>query len=191
MEYPGAKGAKVSYDGSKRETLDMGANNFLIETVFKTDAGHTNGVLAAKSAQAGYELSVGNDGGPCLTLLAGSAKAAVTSTVKVNDGKWHHLLAEVDRAAGNATLYVDGKRVSEGKLDAIAKDAPLSNTADFVVGKGFAGAMDFLRVCRSTLAESKTSIEELYAWEFDGPFLRDFTGKTPADGKRDAGAIGR
>jgi hypothetical protein len=50
---------------------------------------------------------------------------------------------------------------------------------------------DFLRVCRSTLAESKTSIEELYAWEFNGPFLRDFTGKVPANGKRDAGAIGR
>jgi hypothetical protein len=45
--------------------------------------------------------------------------------------------------------------------------------------------------CRSTLAESKTSIEELYAWEFDGPFLRDFTGNVPADCKRDAGTIGR
>ena len=59
------------------------------------------------------------------------------------------------------------------------------------MGEGFAGAIDFLRVCRSTLAESKTSIEELYAWEFDGPFLRDFANKAPADGKRDAGAIGR
>ena len=36
MEYPGA--AKVAYDGSKRETVDMGTNNFLIEAVFKTDA---------------------------------------------------------------------------------------------------------------------------------------------------------
>ncbi len=48
--------------------------------------------------------------------------------------------------------------------------------------------MDFLRVCRSTLAESKTSIGELYAWEFDGPFLRDFCGNAPV-GKRDAGAV--
>jgi hypothetical protein len=192
MEYPdGKEGAKNTYDGSKRETLDMGANNFLIEIVFKTDTGHTNGVLAAKAAQSGYELAVGPDGIACLTLQAGGAKASVASSVKVNDGKWHHMIAEVDRAAGKATFYVDGKAAGEGRLDAIAKDAALSNTADFVVGSGFAGALDFLRVCRSTLADSKTSIEELRAWEFDGPFLRDFTNKAPLDGKRDAGAIGR
>jgi hypothetical protein len=191
MEYPGGKNApKVNYDGSKRETLDMGVNNFLIEVVFKTTAGHASGVLASKSAAAGYELAVGAEGGPRLTLLAGGAKAIATSTVKVNDGKWHHLLAEVDRAAGKATLYVDCKPAGATKLDALANAASLANTADFVVGEGFAGAIDFLRVCRSTLAESKTTIDELYAWEFGGPFLRDFTGKAPA-GKRDAGAIGR
>jgi hypothetical protein len=189
MDYPGGKkGEKTTYDGSKRETLDMGANNFLIEIVFKTDAGHANGILASKSAQAGYELAVGADGGACLTLQAGGAKASVASTSKVNDGKWHHVIAEVDRAAGKATLYVDGKAAGEGKLDALDKTASLANTADFVVGKGLSGAVDFLRVCRSTLAESKTSIEELYAWEFDGPHLRDFAGRKPK-GKRDAGAI--
>jgi hypothetical protein len=95
----------------------------------------------------------------------------------------------VDRAAGRATLYIDGKPAGEGALDAVLKDAALSNSADFVVGKGFRGAVNFLRVCRSTLAESKTSIDELYAWEFNGPFLRDFTGHLPSNGKRDAGAI--
>jgi hypothetical protein len=192
MEYPGGKNApKVNYDGSKRETLDMGANNFLIEVIFKTSTGHTNGVLASKSAAVGYELAVGADGGPRLTLLAGGAKATAASAIKINDGKWHHLLAEVDRGAGKASFYVDGKPGGETILDALAKSASLANAADFVVGQGFAGAVDFLRVCRSTLAESKTSIDELYAWEFGGPFLRDFTGKAPAGGKRDAGAIGR
>jgi hypothetical protein len=51
------------------------------------------------------------------------------------------------------------------------------------------GALDFLRIARSTLADSKTTIEELYAWEFNGPFLQDFTGRRrPADGGC-AGAI--
>ena len=192
MDYPGNKKnpAKITYDGSKRETLDMAANNFLIEVFFKTEPGNANGILTSKAAQSGYELSVGADGAPSLTLSAGGAKATAVSTVKVNDGKWHHVLAEVDRAASKAAFYVDGKAAGEGKLDAIAKDAPLSNTADFVVGKGLAGAIDFLRVCRSTLAESKTSIDELYTWEFDGPALHDFNGKAP-EGKRDAGAIGR
>ena len=190
MNYPGGKQSSgSSYDGSKRETLDMGDNNFLIEIVFKTDPGHTNGVLASKSAQSGYELIVGPGGGPCLILRASSTSAFVTSTEKVNDGKWHHVIAEVDRAAGRGTIYVDGRLAGEGKLDPINRDAMLSNTADFVVGRGLTGAVDFLRVCRSTLAESKTSIEELYAWEFNGPFLRDFTGKSPVGGKRDAGAI--
>jgi hypothetical protein len=189
MEYRAGRGARITYDGSKRETVDMAANNFLIETVFKTAPGHTGGVLASKVSGAGYELAVGDSGTVRLTLRAGNATATVNGTVKVNDGQWHHVLVEVDRAAGKASIYVDGKPAGEGRLDGIAKDASLANNADFAVGKGFVGAMDFLRVCRSTLAESKTSIGELYAWEFDGPALRDFFGHKPA-GKRDAGAIG-
>ena len=56
-------------------------------------------------------------------------------------------------------------------------------------GHGLDGAIDFLRIARGTLADAKTTIEELYAWEFGGPFLEDFTGrKRPADGGA-AGAI--
>jgi hypothetical protein len=56
-------------------------------------------------------------------------------------------------------------------------------------GHNLDGAMDFLRIARGTLADSKTTIEELYAWEFHGPFLYDFTGRErPADGG-EAGAI--
>ena len=187
MEYPGK--TRVAYDGSKRETVDMDTNNFLIEIVFRTEPGQSQGVLTAKLAQSGYELSVAPSGGVCLKLVANGAQAAATSTAKVNDGKWHHVLAEADRAAGKTRLYVDGKAAGEGKLHGLAKDAPLSNQADFIVGKDLFGAVDFLRVCRSTLAESKTTFQELYAWEFNGPFLRDFTGKAPANGKRDAGAM--
>jgi len=190
MNYPaGTHSEAATYDGSKRETLDMAANNFLIEIVFKTEPRFTNGVLVSKLDRSGYELSIGADGGACLKIQGGAAMASAASTIKVNDGNWHHLIAEVDRAAGKTTLYVDGKAAGQGNLDGIAKDAALSNDADFVVGKGFVGAIDFLRVCRSTLSESKTTIDELYAWEFNGPFLRDFTGHSPANGKRDAGAI--
>jgi hypothetical protein len=56
-------------------------------------------------------------------------------------------------------------------------------------GRNLDGAIDFLRIARGTLADAKTTIEELYAWEFSGPFLDDFTGrKRPADGG-EAGAI--
>ena len=56
-------------------------------------------------------------------------------------------------------------------------------------GDCFQGSIDFLRIARGTLADAKTTIEELFAWEFDGPQYRDFTGRRPTDGKRDAGAI--
>ena len=187
MDYPAGKG-KTTYDGSKRETVNMGTNSFLVEVFFKVDT--AKGVLASKLADSGYQVSIGPAGAVCLTIQAGGAQATVASTVKVNDGKWHHVIAEADRAAGKAAIYVDGRAAGDGKLDAVAKDATLANTADFVVGKEFVGAIDFLRVCRSTLAESKTTIDELYAWEFNGPFLRDFCGRMPPDGRRrDAGAL--
>ena len=191
MKYPavGKKGKESSYDGTKRESMDMGNNNFLIEIYIKTTAGCTKGSLVSKQGKAGYELSIGPGGSPCLTLKAESNVVLALSTVKVNDGNWHHVIAEVDRGRGKVKFYVNGKVAGESRLDAIAS-AELSNTADFIVGKGFTGVIDFLRICRSTLAESKTFIEELYAWEFNGPFLRDFTGKAP-EGKRDAGAMGR
>ena len=51
------------------------------------------------------------------------------------------------------------------------------------------GSIDFMRIARGTLADAKTTIDELYAWEFSGPFLQDFTGRMrPADGGA-AGAI--
>jgi hypothetical protein len=47
-----------------------------------------------------------------------------------------------------------------------------------------------VRISLGTLADAKTDIGELYAWQFNGPFLRDFTGRKP-QGKRDAGALER
>jgi hypothetical protein len=69
----------------------------------------------------------------------------------------------------------------------------LANAGDVFVGgtpegRYFHGVLDFLRIAQGTLADADTTIEELYAWEFDGPQLRDFTGRKP-DGARGAGAI--
>lgn len=69
----------------------------------------------------------------------------------------------------------------------------LENSNDLFVGgtpagRNFQGTMDFLRISLGTLADAKTSIEELYVWQFDGPFLKDFASQ-PAKGRRDAGAL--
>lgn len=38
------------------------------------------------------------------------------------------------------------------------------------------------------MADAKTTIDKFYTWQFDGPFLRNFTGREPVD-RRGAGAI--
>ena len=74
---------------------------------------------------------------------------------------------------------------TDGNGDGFADDCPL--------GRGvlnpqpqFCTAED---IALGTLADARTSIEELHEWQFNGPFLRDFAGRKPADGKRDAGAL--
>ena len=69
----------------------------------------------------------------------------------------------------------------------------LSNSADFVVGKSngdeFYGQIDFLRIAKGTLKDAETTIEELYDWEFNGPFLKDFSGNAVSGVARDVGAV--
>ena len=66
---------------------------------------------------------------------------------------------------------------------------PTSMGAACPQGHNLDGVFDFMRITRGTMADAKTTIDELYAWEFHGPFLYDFTSrKRPADGG-EAGAI--
>ncbi len=187
------RGGKATVPGEDRITLDMDVNNFLIEVHFRTDPGHTGGVLVSKMLRAGYVLGVNQSGGVTLTVRSDGLPDSVASSGRVNDGEWHHVIAEVDRQKQTLAIYVDGRRQATAAMTELKQGDSLSNAADFVVGRGpggghFAGAVDFLRVSRGTLADAMTTIEELYAWEFHGPFLRDFLGNAPVDG-RDAGAI--
>jgi hypothetical protein len=141
---------------------------------------------------AGWALNINPAGGLTLATAANGVTTSLSSTRAVNDGGWHHVIAEVDRKAAAFTLYIDGRRDNTGP--GIGPDVSLANTADLYVagtaeGRRLNGAIDFLRIARGTLADSKTTIEELYAWQFHGPFLQDFTAHPrPADGGN-AGAI--
>ena len=164
--------------------------NFLVEAYFKTEPGAVNGALVSDMDERGYELFV--DGGGAVTFLVqADNEVHVGTNVGVNDGKWHHVIAEADRTGGALRIYLDGKLAAERKA---SPQGSCVNDADLLVGKSgrgnfLAGSIEFLRVSLGTLADAKTTIEELYAWQFDGPFLRDFTGMLPKDGKRDAGAL--
>jgi len=167
-------------------------SNFLIEMYFKTAPGAKDATLMQKMADAGWALTLNASGGVTLSAKSGAVSANLSSHRAVNDGQWHHVIAEADRAAKTLAIYIDGKQDNTGV--GIGPEVSLANTADLFVGgtpqgRDLAGAIDFARLARGTLSDSKTSIEELYSWEFDGPFLRDFLGqKRPADGGC-AGAI--
>jgi hypothetical protein len=116
----------------------------------------------------------------------------VASHARVNDGHWHHALAELDRGARQLRVYLDGRQdASAPGLDA---SVSLANDGALLVGgtpagRYLDGTLDFLRLAQGTLADADTTIEELYAWEFDGPFLHDFAGRKPSVASRAAGAI--
>lgn len=69
----------------------------------------------------------------------------------------------------------------------------MENNSRLLTSKGaegnfFKGTFDFLKLLKGTPADGRTSIGELYKWEMDGLFLKDFTGKKPI-GKGDVGAL--
>ncbi|MFP4380032.1 MAG: LamG-like jellyroll fold domain-containing protein [Candidatus Sumerlaeia bacterium] len=187
------------YPGERRNTLISKTRNLLVEVKFKTEAGHTDGALLNKmDGNGGYGLFINGNGQAEFTAGASGRTDTVQTMQAVNDGQWHHVLAEFDRATGRMTIYLDGKQNNETK-SSIPASASLDCKADFVVGKkswedaGYLkGAIDFMRVCHATLEDSKTSIEELYAWQYiNGPALFDMRGQKPMGERRDAGALER
>jgi hypothetical protein len=179
--------------GDQVASPDIASSNFLIEAYFRTTPGQGASVLLSKQAESGYQLAINKAGGVTLTLLASGAKAELASGAKINDGKWHHLVVETDRHARSASIYTDGVRAATGPIE-LDEKASLSNSGDLFVGKNqngraFSGELGYLRIARGTLADARTSIEELYDWEFDGPSSRDFLGHEKTGDFRDAGAF--
>ncbi|MDH7569639.1 MAG: laminin G domain-containing protein, partial [Armatimonadota bacterium] len=194
----GQRTTKVA-EGESFASPQVYRSNFLIEVYFRTEPGCTGGVLVQKRAAEGYSLTLNRSGNVIFSVAgraatgdaASAASATLTDTRRVNDGRWHHLVAECDRTGRVLTIYLDGKKSATGR--GIGPEVSLANNADLYVGGTPGGGhlsatFCFLRIALGTLADAKTDIAELYAWEFDGPFLRDFTGRKPA-GARDAGAI--
>ena len=163
-------------------------SNFCIEVYFKTES--KNCVLVQKMTNSGYGLTIDKSGGLLFAVKARDTSSELKSRKKINDGKWHHVIAEANRSAKELTVYIDGAKDSLGPgIGSVS----INNDGDLFIcgtpnGKCLKGTVEFMRISLGTLKDAKTDIEELYAWEFDGPFLRDFTSSKPK-GKRDAGAL--
>ncbi len=175
-------------------TLCASTNNFIIEAYFRTVPGHTNSIVVAKmDSTNGYALEIDQYGCALLRVRYGGQDCAKPSSMLVNDGQWHHVIAEFDRYYG-MWLYVDGAKCSmypSGTMPlpgtTIATPATLY-VGGTPQGGRFAGTLEYVRLSVGALRDAKTTIDELYEWQFNGPALRDFFGRAPL-GARDAGAF--
>lgn len=177
------------------DNIDMTTNNFTLEIYLKTEENHTGSAILSKFKDGnGYEVRIDGNGKIQVRLMVANAEAVSrTSSETVNNGQWHHIVAEINRK-GTIAIYIDGK-LSNGELTGImpGEEISLTNTSDFLVGTDhadayFYGLIDFLRISKGLLYDAKTTVDELHTWMTDGPFLYDFAGQAPI-GKRDAGAI--
>ncbi len=208
-----------TFDGNNRTTLDMDTTNFLLETFLAPEISgpvmpswlkqipfaawfapqilEPVCLVEKMTDGSGYRLGLTGGGQPLLTLASGGKTLRATGAARFVDGQWHHFIVEVDRhdPASPVRMYLDGKPVDvELEGDTAVLGGSLSNRGDFLVGSDgdkafFRGRMSFLRVARGTLRDAHTTIDELHAWQFDGPALRDFAGVQPPAGERDAGAL--
>lgn len=190
--HEGGKAELCVVEGAALKNPQIYHSNLLIEVYFKTTPGHSGGVLMEKMKGAGYSLAIGQNGEVSFGIHGPAAGVNIASKSKVNDGTWHHLIAEADRKAAVLTIYLNGQKDNSGPgLDSTMS---LANEGDLCVagtpeGRYLDGQIDFLRIAQGTLADADTTIDELYSWEFDGPFLRDFAGHKPSGARRDAGAL--
>ncbi len=176
-----------TFEGDSLKNPAIHDGNVLIEVYFRADG---DGWIVGKKQDAGYALEL-VDGRLRWSIAGEGERAVLLSNGRLDDGRWRHVIAEADRDARTLTLYVDGRQDSTGTgLESVS----LASEANLYVGgrpdgNHLSGAIDFLRIARGTLADARTTIEELYAWQFDGPALRDMRGAAPRGQGRDAGAL--
>ncbi len=180
----------LRFDGASRHctaqnnaALNVDQGSLILEAYVKSTAG---GPIMSKGGTNGYMLDIAPTGKARVTLKS----YTLSSVVDVNDGRWHHILAELARPGGTVSLFVDGSASNGASAGSVP--ASLSSTDPFYVGRVadsyLAGDIDFARVATTSFADAASSYDELYAWEFDGPAVRDFGGRLVV-GPRDAGAV--
>jgi hypothetical protein len=182
-------GTNLIYAAELRKTPIVTTQNLLVEVNLQIAPDSKGSILAKQDQGNGYSLLVNDKGKAVFRIMSEGQQCLVVTQEKVNDGRWHHVLAEVDRKSGRMTIYLDGKVSGESRCPLTSEES-LDNRADLVVGKDLRGALDFLRICHGTLEDSETDIAELYQWQAGGPFKYDYFGNKP-QGRRDAGAIER
>jgi hypothetical protein len=106
----GRSGAAVSLTGNgpltlrKPQAMNFGAADSASFQAWVNTTQSDGAILSKRSGAVGYALRL--QGGKAALQLNG---AVVVGTSVINDGQWHQLVGVVDRVAGQAHLFVDGR----------------------------------------------------------------------------------
>jgi hypothetical protein len=122
---------KRTVAGAELSNPQIHTSNFLVEVYFKTAPEHRDAVLLQKLDDNGYALLLNRKGGVTLAAYASGKEVSLASRRTVNDGSWHHVIAEVDRKAQTFCIYIDGKLEATGP--GLGADISLANNADLYV----------------------------------------------------------
>jgi hypothetical protein len=163
---------RITAPGAEPRSVDVRETSLIVEAIVRPES---DGIIAGKfDGKVGYIMEI-KDGAPLFRVATDTGDNLTVTGSVLKPEEWHHLLGEFDRSTNTLTLYVAGTPGTTARLESFS--GSLSNQANFIVGQGFTGSLDFLRVALSSLAESKTTFVELHAWQTSGPQFRDFTGQ--------------
>jgi len=159
---PGIAGSALSFDGTNKfinfgNTASLnGAINFGLSVWVKTSSGSPMTVIQQRDGQYNgqYILNIGADhnggnqfpGKVYFMVFNNAFQFELVSSVRVDDGKWHHIVAERQGTSGR--VFVDGNLVASGSGPFL----PLNGTIGTYIGrdvrdnsKPYIGLIDQLR----------------------------------------------
>jgi hypothetical protein len=146
--------------------LLVGASDFTVEAWVKTSVTDEQ-AIAGMEPDRGWLLTVTDDsnfqGRPRLKIFDGIAARYAYGAGRVDDGRWHHVVAEVDRDSG-VTVYVDAVAATTP----LPTPQPLDGGADLTIGRdstypGFQGELDEVVLYPTLLGASRVSAHHALA----------------------------
>ncbi|MDP3392963.1 LamG-like jellyroll fold domain-containing protein [Sediminibacterium sp.] len=161
---PGISGNALSFNGNLNQYVNFGTSaslngtiNFGLSVWVKTSSGSPMTVIQQRDGQYNgqYILNIGSDhnggnqfpGKVYFMVYNNAFQFELVSSVRVDDGKWHHIIAE--RQGTNGRVFVDGNLVASGSGPLL----PLNGTIGSYVGKDyrdnskpFIGLIDQLKI---------------------------------------------
>ncbi|HEX5218872.1 MAG TPA: LamG-like jellyroll fold domain-containing protein [Verrucomicrobiae bacterium] len=163
----GAQGAELNGTSSYVEIPRSISTDFTVAMwVRTTDTGGTGQWWSGKGLVDGEVNGSAPDWGAVVlngrfALGVGSPDTTISSSVTINDGNWHHLVATRDNTSGAMNVYVDGALSASGTGPTGARTGPPSlRIGSIQTGVGFGylnGTIDDVRLYDRVLSETEVA----------------------------------